>query len=98
MKDGLAKPALQRLAANLARAHATFDQTRFVSDCLRGLGKLELKQRVTHVIAVLHRHLPLNSARYLERSITLDPASATPDDLAVLAKSGTYPGVSLRQA
>ena len=76
MKDGLAKPALQRLAANLARAHATFDQTRFVSDCLRGLGKLELKQRVTHVIAVLHRHLPPSFA---EASAILRAAAETWD-------------------
>src|SRR5690606_8916171 len=44
--------------------------------------------QISETLDVLHRHLPLNSARYLERAITLDPAHTAPDDLAILGASG----------
>lgn len=81
---------LVRLYREIALASALFDRDRDVQRlhlCAGVHGYLSSGQ-IAETFDVLHRHLPLNSARYLERSITLDPASATPDDLAVLAKSG----------
>ncbi len=62
LKDGLDERAIQRLARNLERAHPRFDASGFVRDCVCGLAKLELKQRVRHVIGVLERYLPRSFA------------------------------------
>ncbi len=63
MKDGLGKPAILRLARNLKRADGDFDAEAFTRRCVRGLAKLELKQRVLHVIEGLDRHLPQSFAQ-----------------------------------
>lgn len=68
--------ALRRLANNLQRARRDFDVEAFVRDCVRGLEPLELKQRVQHVIEVLHRHLP---QRFSEASRLLCAAATTWD-------------------
>ncbi len=73
MKDGLARPALERLARNLARADATFDERRFVERAELGLEDLELKERVTHVIGTLTELLPEDfseACRLLRRAAT----------------------------
>ncbi len=58
MKDGLGRPAVKRLARCLHKANKSFDDQAFVRDACRGLGGLELKPRVRHIIAALDKHLP----------------------------------------
>ena len=58
MKNGLAEPAINRIAAALNTVLPSFDQKAFTKDCLNGLGELELKERVDHIITVLHQYLP----------------------------------------
>jgi 3-methyladenine DNA glycosylase AlkC len=62
-KEGLGRDAIERIARNVARAHTRFDRAQFVRDAMRGLDALELKQRVTHVIAALRAHLPKDVRR-----------------------------------
>ncbi len=72
MKDRLGPEAVDRMAQALEGAFAAasaprgrkrpaafaFDPKAFRRQAERGLADLELKQRVDHLIAVLHRHLP----------------------------------------
>lgn len=58
MKSGLDRSAVEVIAQNLERAWADFDSAAFVSDATRRLDELELKERVSHVVAALARHLP----------------------------------------
>jgi 3-methyladenine DNA glycosylase AlkC len=58
MKDGLDKPAIARIAGNLQRAYPDFPQHAFMREANKGLGALELKARVQHVISILANHLP----------------------------------------
>lgn len=58
MKDGLGSAAIERLAGNLRGAWRKFPHAEFVADASDGLGALELKQRVRHIIASLAKHLP----------------------------------------
>ncbi len=58
MKDGLGRPAVQRLARCLHNANKSFDEQAFVRDACRGLGALELKPRVLHITIALDKHLP----------------------------------------
>lgn len=82
LKNGLAKPAISRIASALQQTLNSFDRTRFMKEAMRGIDQLELKERVTHLIDVLHRHLPSNfqeSAQILSRLPTAwDPGD--PDD------------------
>ncbi|WP_406611447.1 DNA alkylation repair protein [Agarivorans sp. JK6] len=58
MKNGLAEPAVQRIALGIAAVYPQFDREQFVDLALDGLETLELKQRVMHLIAVLQQTLP----------------------------------------
>lgn len=58
LKNGIDRPAIKRLAANLERAWPAFDSKKFVSSSMRGLSALELKQRVAHVADSLALCLP----------------------------------------
>ena len=58
MKEGLDREAIELIARNLRRAWADFDSAGFVRDASTRLSHLELKQRVTHVIEALGKHLP----------------------------------------
>ncbi|MFT5083081.1 MAG: 3-methyladenine DNA glycosylase AlkC [Lentisphaeria bacterium] len=60
MKDGLSSVAVHRIAAALTLAAVTFDSDGFVREALSGIDNLELKERVAHLINVLHSHLPEN--------------------------------------
>jgi 3-methyladenine DNA glycosylase AlkC len=58
MKDGLGEAAIQRIANSLLSCEKTFPSNSFIRDANKGLLTLELKERVHHVIAALHRALP----------------------------------------
>ena len=58
MKDGLGKAALERTAESLARTVPGFPKKDFTTDAEAGLEALELKERVRHIIGVLHVYLP----------------------------------------
>ena len=58
MKDGLGVDAIERIIHALGSVDEGFPAVEFRHDALEGLDTLELKERVHHLIAVLHRHLP----------------------------------------
>ncbi|WP_220720032.1 DNA alkylation repair protein [Agarivorans litoreus] len=58
MKNGLAEPAVQRIAKGIVAVYPKFDCEQFVDLALDGLEELELKQRVNHIIGVLQQTLP----------------------------------------
>ncbi|MDH5632070.1 MAG: DNA alkylation repair protein [Gammaproteobacteria bacterium] len=58
MKDGLDNRAVKQLAKSLANTWPAFPTRQFEHDAINGLKSLELKQRVRHLVAVMHRHLP----------------------------------------
>lgn len=58
MKDGLGADAVRRMADALHQTHDNFAYRRFEKEANRGLDELELKERVHHLIEVLHRFLP----------------------------------------
>ncbi|HSC67681.1 MAG TPA: hypothetical protein VLC79_08320 [Cellvibrio sp.] len=59
MKDGLGPKAIQRIGKSVALVVPGFNAKAFQKDAERGLDELELKARVHHLIAVLHRHYDL---------------------------------------
>lgn len=59
MKDGLGKHAIKRIANSVALVVPGFNAKAFQKDAERGIDELELKARVHHLIAVLHRHYDL---------------------------------------
>ena len=60
MKNGLGNSAIARIAKALNLVLDDFDQTLFIKQALANIEALELKERVVHIIAVLHQHLPDN--------------------------------------
>lgn len=58
MKAGLGPAAVRRIGTALQHADAQFSRDAFVKTATRGLDKLELKDRVGHLIEALHRYLP----------------------------------------
>ncbi len=58
MKEGLNRPAITRLAANLRRAWESFDSEAFVTAATEDLDRLELKERVKKVADTLANFLP----------------------------------------
>ncbi len=60
MKDGLNAKAISRISGSFKRIYPVFPVQRFEKDCLKGLDKLELKERIQHIISVLHECLPDN--------------------------------------
>lgn len=59
MKDGLGSQAIKRIGSSIALVVPGFNSRAFQKDAERGLDELELKARVHHLIAVLHRHYDL---------------------------------------
>lgn len=59
MKDGLGVHAVKRIANAVELVVPGFNAKAFQKDAERGLDELELKARVHHLIAVLHRHYDL---------------------------------------
>lgn len=60
MKEGLGTSAIKRIATSFTAVLPQFDKESFVAECEEGLDDLELKQRVDHIIKVLHNYLPKN--------------------------------------
>lgn len=58
MKDGVDVIAVERIAKALTRVYAGFEFERFTEECIKGLEPLELRQRIDHIIQVLHHFLP----------------------------------------
>ena len=58
MKDGLNEAAVERIISGLLKAGADFSPASFRKDALSSLHRLELKDRVRHLILVMGRHLP----------------------------------------
>ncbi|MEH6605464.1 MAG: hypothetical protein V7711_07785 [Pseudomonadales bacterium] len=82
MKNGLAKPAVQRMASALEQLLPDFERKKFTSRALKGLDKLELKERVSHLIEVLHGVFPPD---FIETAVLLKQLPAAwnygnPDD------------------
>lgn len=58
MKNHLSEQAINRIASALSKSFSDFDSQSFKSRALLGLDNLELKERVTHLIEVMHLFLP----------------------------------------
>lgn len=58
MKNGLAQPAIARISQALSQVLPHFPMQNFEESCLEDLNKLELKERVSHIINILHQYLP----------------------------------------
>lgn len=58
MKNGLNDVAINRIASAFSQASLEFDRDSFINTANTGLQTLELKERVDHLITVLHQHLP----------------------------------------
>ena len=58
MKDRLGEQAILEISQVLSMCLTDFPQRQFIKQALAGLGELELKQRVDHLIAVLADYLP----------------------------------------
>ena len=58
MKDGLGEAAVERIINALTAAGAEFSSDAFRKDALSALDRLELKDRVRHLITVMGVHLP----------------------------------------
>ena len=58
MKDGLGAEAVGRIAGSLARTIPGFPESDFIKAAMDGILDLELKDRVRHLVRVLHGYLP----------------------------------------
>ena len=65
MKDGFDGSAIRRISKALRKTlpdfgenFPDFSEKRFQEQALNGIEKLELKQRVSHLVRVLHLYLP----------------------------------------
>ncbi len=58
MKNGLSEPAIERIAKAFAQVLPTFKINDFINDVLSSYNNLELKERVNHIIAQLHKQMP----------------------------------------
>ncbi len=88
MKTGLSKPAVTRISNALHQTCPGFDTEQFCIEALDGLDKLELKERVSHLIRVLHEHLPgdfEDAARVLKKIPSCWDFGKTGDPLAGFA-------------
>lgn len=63
MKDRINKQTIRHIADAFSKAMPDFNTASFEKACQAGLQDLELKQRIHHIIHVLHRHLPEDFAK-----------------------------------
>lgn len=66
MKSGLSTDAVKRISAVLNQIITSFPKQEFERDAFNGLEKLELKQRVDHLIAILADYLPADFSQAAE--------------------------------
>lgn len=88
MKDGLGAQAIKRIATSVALVVPGFNAKAFQKDAERGIAELELKARVHHLIAVLHRHydLPFKKlSRYLQQLPSVWDSGREGDNKAAFA-------------
>ncbi|MGK0443025.1 MAG: 3-methyladenine DNA glycosylase AlkC [Pseudohongiellaceae bacterium] len=74
MKNGLAKPAVKRIAFALSQVNNDFNSAQFIKEAMEDIEALELKERVNHLITILHQHLPSDftkAARQLKKIPTV---------------------------
>jgi 3-methyladenine DNA glycosylase AlkC len=80
MKNGLARPAIDRIVKAMLKVCPEFNSKRFIQTAMQGIDSLELKERVTHLIQALARALPdsfPDAARILSRVPPIwDPGDA----------------------
>ena len=57
-KDGIDRRAVCRLASALHAAWPNFPKDQFITSSTRGLKRLELKDRVRHLMTAMTRYLP----------------------------------------
>lgn len=62
MKDQLGEQAVIEISQALSVCLTDFPQQQFTNQALNGLGELELKQRVDHLIVILADYLPIDFA------------------------------------
>jgi 3-methyladenine DNA glycosylase AlkC len=62
MKNQLGKVAVEHIALCFSELDKDFKQAEFCQQALLGLDSLQLKQRVSHIISVLHQFLPADFA------------------------------------
>lgn len=60
MKNGLAEPAIKRIAFALSKVLTNFSRDSFIASSLVNIEQLELKERVQHLIKVIHSFMPNN--------------------------------------
>jgi len=59
LKDALFNPEkVRQLASEIKSVHKSFEDTFFEADVLAPFPELELKERITHIGAMLHKYLP----------------------------------------
>ncbi|MFY0640222.1 MAG: DNA alkylation repair protein [Bermanella sp.] len=85
MKNGLGLPAVKRISDALAKTAAlekSFDEAAFIQAATGPLESLELKQRVQHLIKVLHEFLPQGFEQAVECLLQLPSVwdAGDPDD------------------
>jgi 3-methyladenine DNA glycosylase AlkC len=82
MKQGINRPALERIVHAFTQVTPTFASDAFLSMALDGLASLELKERVHHVIAALAHVLPDSFEETASLMMQIKPHSdpGDPDD------------------
>jgi len=88
MKDGLGEAAVEKIIHNLLQAGADFSPESFRKDTFSSLHRLELKDRVRHLILVMSRHLPQSfpeAAQILHNVRHHWEENDTPDSLTYFA-------------
>lgn len=58
MKNGLTEPAIKRIAFALSKVLTNFSREQFIALSLDNIEQLELKERVQHLIKVIHTFMP----------------------------------------
>jgi len=71
MKNGLAEPAIKRIAFALSKAITDFPIDKFMTLSLKNIEQRELKERVLHLITVIHIFMPKDFPQSAELLITL---------------------------
>ncbi len=84
LKDSFGSDVVEKIAATLRGACATFDPKAFVDTALDGFDELELTDRARHVAAAMAQHLPADRGEAL-RVIT---ASLGPEDEELVGMEG----------
>ncbi len=91
MKEGLDRAAVERIADNFRRGWRPFPRLQFVKQATTGLNKLELKQRVDHVIAALGHALPDEYPRAIKIVTTVGQKWDRGDESDPLAGFAAWP-------